>query len=298
MARILSPSILKFLILLGAMQSLAQAREAPIAIVYGGSRGIGAGFVREYQRQGYDVIIVSRNPPAPDERFRPGWEHVSADLSDADGARTALSRIGAEKWARVEAVVYSAGTHVPDYGPGARMASMMRIKTESAPAMIGQALKQARRLDQIILVSSISGLTPFPGHRAYSESNRFLIEFGEKLGRAVPPGMSVTVTAPGLTASDMLDEFGDSAAVRTIQMPVEDVVRETMATVNRGGGLIVPGLRNRLAVRSFQLAESIWGSGYVNAYKDWIVNGLHGSRERPGVCFPVLEALSRIIPRR
>ncbi|OIO20678.1 hypothetical protein AUJ17_05000 [Candidatus Micrarchaeota archaeon CG1_02_47_40] len=89
-----------------------------VAIITGGSQGIGACIAEAFARSGYSTIICSRTKPDVDreaENIRlAGFdcEGIVLDVADPDAVRTAISAI-AEKYGRLDVLVNCAGIYGP-----------------------------------------------------------------------------------------------------------------------------------------------------------------------------------------
>src|SRR3954470_19906906 len=79
-----------------------------VAIITGGSRGIGAGVVAEYRRRGWAVVTASRTArPAGD----PAVLSVEGDVSDPDAIDRIIS--GAlENFGRIDTLINDAGVFI------------------------------------------------------------------------------------------------------------------------------------------------------------------------------------------
>ena len=79
--------------------------EQKVAIVTGASRGIGAGIVEGYRKQGYAVVATSRSIPASDD---PQVHTVRGDLADPDTAARVVDA-ALERFGRIDTLVNNAG---------------------------------------------------------------------------------------------------------------------------------------------------------------------------------------------
>ena len=98
----------------------------------------------------------------------------------------------------------------------------------------------------LLLVSSMSGLTPIPYQAAYGGTKAFLINFGLGLQHEVGgKGVSITVFAPGGIATEMTagERFGP---LRSWLMPVEPCAQEAVRAFVQRRELHVPGFIYRL----------------------------------------------------
>jgi NAD(P)-dependent dehydrogenase (short-subunit alcohol dehydrogenase family) len=79
--------------------------EQKVAVVTGASRGIGAGIVEGYRKQGYAVVATSRSIPASDD---PQMHTVRGDLADPDTAARVVDA-ALERFGRIDTLVNNAG---------------------------------------------------------------------------------------------------------------------------------------------------------------------------------------------
>ena len=79
--------------------------EQKVAVVTGASRGIGAGVVEGYRKQGYAVVATSRSIPASDD---PQVHTVRGDLADPDTAARVVDA-ALERFGRIDTLVNNAG---------------------------------------------------------------------------------------------------------------------------------------------------------------------------------------------
>ena len=68
--------------------------NTPIALVTGGSRGIGRAIVARLVQDGYQVVNFSRRAP---DQLLPGETFRSVDLGDASATREAARELAAER---------------------------------------------------------------------------------------------------------------------------------------------------------------------------------------------------------
>jgi NAD(P)-dependent dehydrogenase (short-subunit alcohol dehydrogenase family) len=204
-----------------------------VALVTGGSKGLGKAMARGFAEAGADVVISSRHVSeleAAAVEIRSGTNarvaHVVADLSrrgEADRlAGSAIQALG-----RIDILVNNAGSNTPqpideirdevwDQLVELNLNSCMALSRALAPPM------KERRWGRIIHISSIMGLTSAAGRNAYSATKSALIGLthatANDLGRF---GITVNCLAPGpfltdLPATFFNDEQRAAFAQRTI----------------------------------------------------------------------------------
>lgn len=82
--------------------------SAPVAIITGASRGIGAALVAGYRRAGYEVVGVAHSLPSPDDN---DYVPVAGDVADPDTARRAVAA-ATDRFGRIDTLVNNAGIYV------------------------------------------------------------------------------------------------------------------------------------------------------------------------------------------
>ena len=201
-----------------------------VAVVTGGSRGIGEMIARGYVENGARVYISSRKAEVCDriaeELSRDGGSCISLpfDLSTAAGIGGLASAV-AEREQRVDILVNNAGASwgAPiDAYPEAGWDKVMDLNVKAVFFLSQKLLPQLRaaaRADQparVINIASINGLEP-PAMEtyAYSSSKAAVIMLTRHLAkRLAPEHILVNAIAPGPFESQMmagtLSEYGDA----------------------------------------------------------------------------------------
>jgi len=106
---------------------------------------------------------------------------------------------------------------------------------------VADALERSAEGGGVLIVASLSGLTPVPYQTAYSGTKGFLVKYGWALHHELlPRGVSVSVFAPGGIVSEMTDgeHFND---LRAWLMPVDRAARSALSGFRRRKALIIPG---------------------------------------------------------
>src|SRR6516225_12416147 len=89
--------------------------ERPVAIVTGGSAGIGATICRQMVDAGYEAVSVARRKP---QWSHPALHAVEVDLTDAKATAQAAAELA--RRFPISAVVHNAGIIRPDLLPDVR----------------------------------------------------------------------------------------------------------------------------------------------------------------------------------
>jgi NAD(P)-dependent dehydrogenase (short-subunit alcohol dehydrogenase family) len=208
--------------------------EAPVAIVTGAGRGIGAAIAGRLAEAGFRLLLCSRSDSAAAVAREIGGDAVgvSADVAAPDAlarvAEAALSRYG-----RIDALVNNAGVNhgaaIADMRPE-QFDEMYAVNVRGAflgvqavlPAMIAQGS------GRIVNVASFTGRTPVPGFTAYSATKAAVLSLtrGHALELA-EHGITVNAVCPGNVWSDIwasatagLTAGGDVTAERLFDQAV------------------------------------------------------------------------------
>lgn len=218
--------------------------QGRVAIVTGGSRGIGRAIVKELARRGASVAFTySRNRELADElvsEVESAGGKASGYQADATDSAAAESMVKEVKGSlgSVDYLVNNAGV--------TRDKLLMTMSEEDWDAVLDTNLKGVfnvtkpavsimirQRRGAILNISSISGIVGMPGQTNYSASKAGLIGFTKALAKEVAKrNITVNALALGLIETDMTRELAEEYRQKMIeQIPlgrygnVEEVAR-------------------------------------------------------------------------
>ncbi|QUD87172.1 SDR family NAD(P)-dependent oxidoreductase [Phenylobacterium montanum] len=207
--------------------------EGRVALVTGGSRGIGKMIAAGYVAQGAKVYVSSRKPGPCDETAAElsagGGTCISLpqDVSTVEGCRALAARF-AEHEPKLDILVNNAGAAwgaAFDEFPESGWDKVMNLNVKS-PFFLTQALhpqlRAAASADQpakVINVASIDGIRPNPMETySYHASKSGLIHLTRRMAATlIRDNIVVTAIAPGAFASEMnrdARDHGDAVAKR------------------------------------------------------------------------------------
>ncbi|MCW2667215.1 MAG: short-chain dehydrogenase/reductase [Frankiales bacterium] len=193
---------------------------ARVALVTGGSRGIGASIAQRLAADGFDVAVnYARDEQAAAAVVaavqKEGRRAVAyrADVAsydeDADMVQRVLTDFGRLDALVCNAGIASRGRFVADTDPKepARLLGVHAVGAHHLAALALPALRQQPRSD-IVMVSSVATNTASPGGAPYMMAKAAL----EALARTLAVeegsnGVRVNIVAPGLTVTDMGDRL-------------------------------------------------------------------------------------------
>ncbi|HUB25147.1 MAG TPA: 3-oxoacyl-[acyl-carrier-protein] reductase [Tepidisphaeraceae bacterium] len=194
--------------------------EKRVAIVTGGSRGIGAAIVHRLAADGMHVVAIARDAAKLEEivgqakSAAGSAEVLSCDVSDSKALSAAIDGI-AERHGRIDVLVNNAG--ITRDGLILRMDDEdfdLVIKTNLKSAFV--AIRSAARLmirakwGRIINIASVSGLVGNAGQANYAASKAGLIGMSKSVAKELAvKNVTCNVVAPGFITTDMTNVLGD-----------------------------------------------------------------------------------------
>lgn len=193
-----------------------------VALVTGGSRGIGAAIVKRLSELGADVALsYSASPDAAQKVVEAARAlGVRAEAFKADAASpTEVRKLVADtvaKFGKLDILVNNAGIFLTGMLPDATEAEFDRliaVNVKSVFVTTQEAAKHMKAGGRVVNISSILGAkAPFPGVSLYAMS-KFAVEgltrgFAQDLA---PAGITVNAVQPGPIDTDMNPDGTDMA---------------------------------------------------------------------------------------
>ncbi len=190
-----------------------------VALVTGGSRGIGRAICTEFSRHEARVAVLSTRMEGAQSAAKemPGETlPLAADVEDFDAVKGAVDQT-LERFGRLDILVSNAGI--------ARDNLLLRMSEEDWDAVLATNLKGAfnctkaavrpmmkAKSGRIIAISSVVGIGGNAGQANYAASKAGLIGFTKSMARELATrNITVNAVAPGLIETEMTASLTDAA---------------------------------------------------------------------------------------
>jgi NAD(P)-dependent dehydrogenase (short-subunit alcohol dehydrogenase family) len=201
--------------------------DGRVAVVTGGTRGVGAGIARAFLRAGAQVVVCARRPP---EVPVAGAEFVPLDLRDPAAVGEFFAGVVA-RHGRLDALVNNAGgTSYRLLAEGecadaaARHARVIELNL-TAPLTASLAAHEHLRASRgsIVMIGSVSGGRPSPGTAAYGAAKAGLESLARSMAVEWAPEVRVNTLVLGMVRTELShlhygDEEGIAAVGRTVPL--------------------------------------------------------------------------------
>ena len=190
-----------------------------IALVTGGSRGIGLAISAELARSGCTVAVIGRNGESAQKAAAGlegnGHRGYACDVADTDGAAAVVSQV-TDDLGDINILVNNAGI--------TRDNLFIRMKEDEWDDVLAVNLKGAfnmtkalargmmKRRDGVILnITSVVGITGNAGQANYAASKAGLIGFTKSIAKELASrGIRCNAIAPGFITTDMTSDLPEA----------------------------------------------------------------------------------------
>lgn len=190
-----------------------------VALVTGGSRGIGRSIAESLAAAGARVVVIARNAQGAEEAAAalPGGPHLGlgCDVSDGEAVTATVARV-TEEVGTISILVNNAGI--------TRDNLLLRMKEDDWDAVLSVNLRGAfntvkavtkgmmkRRGGVILNITSVVGLIGNAGQANYAASKAGLVGFTKSVAKELASrGIRCNAVAPGYIRTDMTSELGDA----------------------------------------------------------------------------------------
>ena len=198
-----------------------------VAVVTGGTRGIGRGIAQRLLSAGAEVVVCGRRAPdvMPSASGRDS-HFVAADVRHADQAEALIAEATA-RFGRLDLLVNNAGgsppadalTASPRFSTAIVELNLLSALHASQAAMRVMAGQPSG--GSIVQIASVSGVRPSPGTAAYGAAKAGLLHLTRSLAVEWGPHVRVNAIIAGLIRTEAASQhYGDEARIASIAQTV------------------------------------------------------------------------------
>ena len=177
-----------------------------LALVFGGSRGIGAACVQSLVDAGFDVACtyVSNTPAS----LPPGAQPFRVDVCDAQQVSSAFDQASSAFGRPVDVVLANAGINVPPAPvgqfPADRFRQLMEVNLFGAFNVLAESARRVADGGSIIALTTSMVRVAVPGGGPYTASKAAVESLVRSMSRELAPrGIRVNAVAPGPVDTDL-----------------------------------------------------------------------------------------------
>ncbi|MDB5479903.1 MAG: hypothetical protein JWO83_956 [Caulobacteraceae bacterium] len=192
--------------------------DGKIALISGGTSGIGAATARLFQSEGATVVVTGSSQASVDKARAelPGVEAIVSDAADTGATKALVDRVKASH-GRIDVLFVNAG--IARFAPVERVDeefydSQFDVNVKGAFFLLKHAAPAIPDGGAIILTASVAGASGgLPGATIYGATKAALRSFGRTFAKELlPRGIRVNTISPGPIVTPILDKNGFTAA--------------------------------------------------------------------------------------
>lgn len=217
-----------------------QNSTLPVALVTGGSRGIGRQITKLLTQKGYQVCFTFLSDAASaaqltaelaEEELAGQAQGYQCDMSDMSAVNTLVNTIKAQ-YGRVDVLVNNAGVlgemkpflFANDDKWFETLDNNIKCVTNSCKRVLPLMIRQKK--GRIINMTSIAGRMGNPGQSAYAASKAAIVAFSKSLYREVGSmGIIINCVSPGLVETDMTKGLNQKYVAEVLNTPLGRMAR-------------------------------------------------------------------------
>jgi len=208
--------------------------QAPVALITGSTSGIGVAIARRLAKEGYSIVLHSRNSVEAGQRLAHELGsaiYVQADLANDDD-RVRLIREAIASWGRLDVLVNNAGiSRVISHQDLAAATpdvwhELYEVNVVAPFRLIAEAesaLRDSKRFGRpgcIVNISSHAGVRPKGASIPYSATKAALNHMTRLLAVSLAPDIRVNAVAPGLVDTPLTADWTQAQKIWKERSPM------------------------------------------------------------------------------
>lgn len=230
-----------------------------IALVTGGSSGIGLEFSRQLAAKKYDLLIVSNRQDQLDEVKEPLEDEFGIkvithfqNLAEENAAEELFAWCN-DRHIEPDVLINNAGMFffkelTPEMTSKTSVMLGLHVNTPTKLCILFGDMMKRRGSGRILLVASMAARIPAPGITVYSATKAYLRSFGESMSYELNPyGVTITTLCPAAIATPLYGLREDllklGIRLRVIHTP-QWLVRRALKGMFKGRRLMKPSFMN------------------------------------------------------
>lgn len=248
---------------------MSESDKKQTVLITGASSGIGLELAKLFAREGYDLIVVSRNEEELQKLavLLSGQYGIQVwvfaeDLSVYNAAIELYSRIKLQGL-NIDILVNNAG--YADYGFFTDIGlekdlKVINLNIIALTALTKLALSDMvyRHSGKILNIASTAAFQPGPLMAVYYATKAYVLSLSQGLSSELEgTGITITTLCPGPTKTGF-QKKADMKGVRLVEagnlMSAEAVALAGYKGLMRGKSIVIPGFKNKLLVQSLRIA--------------------------------------------
>jgi NAD(P)-dependent dehydrogenase (short-subunit alcohol dehydrogenase family) len=184
-----------------------------IAVITGGTTGIGLATAQLFIEEGAKVIVTGRNPETLDQAKKilgPGADVIAADTSDLKAVEQLFKTI-AERYKKINALFVNAG--IAKFAPLAQSSpeffdDQFNVNVRGAYFTVQHAVPLIADGGAILFTASMVTSIAEPMSSVYSATKAALRSFGRSLAGELAPRIRVNTVSPGPIETPIFGKLG------------------------------------------------------------------------------------------
>lgn len=226
---------------MGAVSGQQADLNGKVALITGGSGGLGAATARAARAAGANVVIADVDPAGEELAGGLGGAFIRTDVASREDNEAMVAFAG-ERFGGLDLVFLNAGVSsgmgLGDEFDLERYRRVMSINLDGVVFGTVAALPalRARGGGAIVATASLAGLTAVPFDPLYAANKHAIVGLARSLGPALEPdGIRFNAVCPGFSESGIIAPFRDNLIEQGLPIIPAEKVADTVLGLFAGG---------------------------------------------------------------